>query len=171
MLFMFFYYEFSLHIFSISCLSVPYFCIICSRFFLWSLFEYYYLFFFWFIIDTPAFMYQDCNCMSPSQETGECVGTVVNVFDNGGNDLLQVMLYTSSDVPGGTGKSKPAEAGVSGHLAWVPFVEAIVPDVNMNEREMRITPPKGLLELNLRQDERSKKERRELVRHIPLCST
>lgn len=96
------------------------------------------------------------------KETGECVGTVVNVFDNGGNDLLQVMLYTSSDVPGGTGKSKPAEAGVSGHLAWVPFVEAIVPDVNMNEREMRITPPKGLLELNLRQDERSKKERREL---------
>jgi hypothetical protein len=128
-------------------------------------------FFFWFIIDTPAFMYQDCNCMSPSQETGECVGTVVNVFDNGGNDLLQVMLYTSSDVPGGTGKSKPAEAGVSGHLAWVPFVEAIVPDVNMNEREMRITPPKGLLELNLRLDERSKKERRELVRHTPLCST
>lgn len=116
-------------------------------------------------------MYQDCNCMSPSQETGECVGTVVNVFDNGGNDLLQVMLYTSSDVPDGTGKSKPAEAGVSGHLAWVPFVEAIVPDVNMNEREMRITPPKGLLELNLRLDERSKKERRELVRHTPLCST
>ncbi|KAG6790171.1 hypothetical protein POTOM_006319 [Populus tomentosa] len=96
------------------------------------------------------------------KETGECVGTVVNVFDSGGNDLLQVMLYTSSDVPDGTGKSKPAEAGVSGHLAWVPFVEAIVPDVNMNEREMRITPPKGLLELNLRLDERSKKERREL---------
>ncbi|KAL9366927.1 hypothetical protein Peur_038126 [Populus x canadensis] len=96
------------------------------------------------------------------KETGECVGTVVNVFDNGGNDLLQVMLYTSSDVPDGTRKSKPAEAGVSGHLAWVPFVEAIVPDVNMNEREMRITPPKGLLELNLRLDERSKKERREL---------
>ncbi|XP_061960204.1 uncharacterized protein LOC133681112 [Populus nigra] len=96
------------------------------------------------------------------KETGECVGTVVNVFDNGGNDLLQVMLYTSSDVPDGTGKSKTAEAGVSGHLAWVPFVEAIVPDVNMNEREMRITPPKGLLELNLRLDERSKKERREL---------
>lgn len=96
------------------------------------------------------------------KETGECVGTVVNVFDSGGNDLLQVMLYTSSDVPDGTGKSKPAEAGVSGHLAWIPFVEAIVPDVNMNEREMRITPPKGLLELNLRLDERSKKERREL---------
>ncbi|KAJ6423845.1 hypothetical protein OIU84_024755 [Salix udensis] len=96
------------------------------------------------------------------KDTGECVGTVVNVFDSGGNDLLQVMLYTSSDVPDGTGKSKPAEAGVSGRLAWVPFVEAIVPDVNMNEREMRITPPKGLLELNLRLDEKSKKERREL---------
>ncbi|CAK7350285.1 unnamed protein product [Dovyalis caffra] len=97
------------------------------------------------------------------KETGECVGTVVNVFDNGGNDLLQAMLYRSSDVPDGTEKSKPAESGVSGHLAWIPFVEAIVPDVDMNKREMRITPPKGLLELNVRLDERSKKERRELV--------
>lgn len=34
---------------------------------------------------------------------------------------------------------------------------------------MLITPPKGLLELNVRSDERSKKERRELVRHTLFC--
>lgn len=54
----------------------------------------------------------------------------------------------------------------SGHLVWIPFVEAIVPDVDMNSREMLITPPKGLLQLNIRHDRRSKKERRQLVSHF-----
>ncbi|KAK9164198.1 hypothetical protein Syun_005100 [Stephania yunnanensis] len=45
----------------------------------------------------------------------------------------------------------------------VPFVKAIVPDIDMDKREMQITPPKGLLELNVKTDERSKKERRQLV--------
>ena len=53
---------------------------------------------------------------------------------------------------------------------WIPFVEAIVPDVDVSKREMLITPPKGLLELNMRSDERSKKERRQLVRHILFLS-
>ncbi|KAK9706904.1 hypothetical protein RND81_07G159800 [Saponaria officinalis] len=75
------------------------------------------------------------------KDTGEAVGTVVNVFNNGGNDLLHVMLE-------------------SGPLVWVPFVEAIVPVVDLEKREMQISPPKGLLELNLRTNEKSKKERR-----------
>lgn len=58
---------------------------------------------------------------------------------------------------------------VSGPLIWIPFVEAIVPTVDLERREMLITPPKGLLELNVRSDERSKKERRELVRHTLFC--
>lgn len=53
-----------------------------------------------------------------------------------------------------------------GPLVWVPFVEAIVPTVDLDKREMLITPPKGLLELNIRPDMRSKKERRELVRFL-----
>ena len=55
-------------------------------------------------------------------------------------------------------------------LVWIPFVDAIVPDVDLERREMYITPPKGLLEVNMRADERSKKERRQLVRHILLRS-
>lgn len=103
-----------------------------------------------------------------SQESGEPVGAVVNVFDSGGNDLLQVMLDSSLDILDATGKQKPAGTKVSEHLVWVPFVEAIVPIVDMKKREMHISPPKGLLELNLRYDERSKKERRQLVRHTLL---
>lgn len=78
----------------------------------------------------------------------------MSVFNSGANDLLHVRLdsYTqlSSEAP----------------LVWIPFVEAIVPYVDVQKREMQITPPKGLLELNIRSDERSKKERRQLVRHI-----
>lgn len=58
----------------------------------------------------------------------------------------------------------------SGPLVWVPFVEPIVPVVDLENREMLITPPKGLLELNIRTHEKSKKERRELVSHTPFTS-
>ncbi|KAF3449854.1 hypothetical protein FNV43_RR05933 [Rhamnella rubrinervis] len=95
------------------------------------------------------------------KETGEVVGTVVSVFDSGASDLLQVKL-DSLDFLDATGKQKSEGARVSDHLVWIPFVEAIVPNVDLNKREMHITPPKGLLELNLRFDDRSKKERRQL---------
>ncbi|KAJ0797292.1 putative 16S rRNA processing protein RimM [Helianthus annuus] len=91
------------------------------------------------------------------KETGEPVGTVVNVFDAGGSDLLQVKLDSSLETIDKNGNLK-SEAP----LVWIPFVEAIVPHVDLNNREMIITPPKGLLELNVRSDERSKKERRQL---------
>lgn len=81
------------------------------------------------------------------------MGSVINVFNHGANDLLEVMPESS----------KP-DLSYHGSHVWVPFVEAIVPDVDMDKREMQITPPKGLLELNLRSDARSKKERRQLVR-------
>lgn len=95
------------------------------------------------------------------------MGTVVNVFDSGAGDLLQVRLNTSPKLSDGAGKLE-SEMRASAPLVWVPFVEAIVPTVDMNKREMLITPPKGLLELNVRSDERSKKERRQLVRHTHL---
>ncbi|KAI3800701.1 hypothetical protein L1987_28795 [Smallanthus sonchifolius] len=91
------------------------------------------------------------------KETGEPVGNVVNVFDVGGSDLLQVKLDSSLEMIDKNGNLK-SEAP----LVWIPFVEAIVPHVDLNKREMIITPPKGLLELNVRSDERSKKERRQL---------
>ncbi|MCD7461432.1 hypothetical protein HAX54_046121 [Datura stramonium] len=90
------------------------------------------------------------------KETRELVGTVINVFNSGASDLLHVELLPDQN-------AKPRLEGVaSGPLVWVPFVEAIVPNIDLSKREMLITPPKGLLELNIRADERSKKERRQL---------
>lgn len=96
------------------------------------------------------------------------MGTVVNVFNSGANDLLHVMCYSSVNVVEGSEEASSSASDASGRIVWIPFVEEIVPIVDMNGREMQITPPKGLLGLNLRTDERSKKERRQLVRHT-LC--
>lgn len=96
------------------------------------------------------------------QETREPVGTVINVFNSGASDLLHVELDSNISLSDRNGKQR-LEGGASGPLVWVPFVEAIVPTVDLSKREMLITPPKGLLELNIRADERSKKERRQLV--------
>lgn len=89
----------------------------------------------------------------------------MNVYNSGASDLLHVQLDSPAHPLDVSGKSKGEEIGGSDRLIWVPFVEAIVPDVDINRREMFITPPKGLLELNLRSDTISKKERRELVSH------
>ncbi|XP_043699697.1 uncharacterized protein LOC122650353 [Telopea speciosissima] len=95
------------------------------------------------------------------KDTGKPVGTIADVFKSGVNDLLRVRLNSSEEVLDRTGSSI-SEKDASGPFVWIPFVEAIVPDVDMTRREMHITPPKGLLELNLRSDYRSKKERRQL---------
>lgn len=93
---------------------------------------------------------------------------MVKVYSTGASDLLQVILDSSSGNLNLSEGKKSSGTRASGHLVWVPFVEAIVPDVDESKREMHITPPKGLLELNLRSDEKSKKERRQLVRHTLL---
>ena len=98
-----------------------------------------------------------------SQDTGKLVGTVGQVFNFGGGDLLQVMIGSAE----GTAVDQDSESQdsiSSREHVWIPFAEDIVPDVDMASREMWITPPKGLLELNSRSDKRSKKERRAMVR-------
>lgn len=95
------------------------------------------------------------------KESGELVGTVVSVFNTGASDLLRVKLNSSKKTPDQILNSKIGDSDPC-PLVWVPFVEAIVPTVDLDKREMLITPPKGLLELNIRSDMRSKKERREL---------
>ncbi|KAI4372035.1 hypothetical protein MLD38_010322 [Melastoma candidum] len=94
------------------------------------------------------------------KETGESIGTVESVYNSGASDLLYVALDKSESVPSGIQKNEETE--VPNQHVWVPFVEAIVPHVDIGRGEMVITPPKGLLELNLRTDHRSKKERRQL---------
>ncbi len=58
---------------------------------------------------------------------GPPIGKVVDLI-SGGNDLLKVKLF-------------------KGKTVLIPFVQSIVPEVNLEEGWLRITPPPGLLEL------------------------
>ncbi|MDJ0620431.1 MAG: ribosome maturation factor RimM [Calothrix sp. MO_192.B10] len=71
------------------------------------------------------------------QETGELVGTVVDVIA-AGHDLLEV------EPAGEEGKKK----GKSNQNILIPFVKAIAPVVDLSARRIEITPPPGLLEVN-----------------------
>ena len=64
---------------------------------------------------------------SPAQ-AGRCIGTVKDLI-HAGNDLLEVEL-TAGGAP-----------------LWIPFVKAIVPEVQLEAGWIGITPPPGLLEL------------------------
>ena len=55
------------------------------------------------------------------------LGTVSTLI-RGGNDLLEIKLH-------------------SGKTVLIPFVEAIVPEVELEEGWLLLTPPPGLLEL------------------------
>ena len=66
------------------------------------------------------------------QESGELVGTVVDVI-SAGNDLLEVQLHQSFD---------------KGQKVLIPFVKAIAPVVDLAAKRIEITPPPGLLEIN-----------------------
>jgi len=61
-------------------------------------------------------------------ESGAVVGTVQDLI-HAGNDLLEVAV---------DGKQQPL---------WIPFVEQIVPRVELREGWIGIAPPRGLLEL------------------------
>jgi 16S rRNA processing protein RimM len=69
------------------------------------------------------------------QATGETLGTVVDVF-SAGNDLLEVALNQTA----GQAADKPVKV-------LIPFVEAIVPVVDLENRYVEITPPAGLIPL------------------------
>ena len=61
------------------------------------------------------------------KETGTSIGKVTDL-KSAGNDLLEITLETGGKV-------------------LVPFVETIVPEVNLEDKWLTINPPKGLLEL------------------------
>jgi 16S rRNA processing protein RimM len=65
--------------------------------------------------------------------TPAAIGRVLDLI-HAGNDLLEVQL------------SDPA-AGTAGRRLFIPFVQAIVPVVNLAEGWIGLTPPPGLLEL------------------------
>ena len=70
------------------------------------------------------------------QATGAAIGTVTDLFE-AGNDLLEVTYY-SLNVEN-LGSDKPRRV-------LVPFVNAIVPVVNLAEGYLEIDPPAGLLD-------------------------
>ncbi len=69
------------------------------------------------------------------QATGQEIGTVTNLFE-AGNDLLEVTYYSLK-----TENSPPTKPCT----VLVPFVNAIVPVVNLAEGYLEIDPPAGLL--------------------------
>jgi len=71
------------------------------------------------------------------QESGELVGTVVDVIA-AGNDLLEVKLHQQQ-----TTDNNPQKT------VLIPFVKAIAPTVDLEAGRIEITPPPGLLEINI----------------------
>ena len=69
------------------------------------------------------------------QTTGDEIGTVTNLFE-AGNDILEVTYYALD--PESVTPAKP-------RTVLVPFVNAIVPVVNLAEGYLEIDPPSGLL--------------------------
>ncbi|WOD41068.1 ribosome maturation factor RimM [Nodosilinea sp. E11] len=70
------------------------------------------------------------------QATGDDIGTVTDIFA-AGNDLLEVTYYSPK-----TENLPPAKP----RCVLVPFVNAIVPVVNLAEGYVEISPPAGLLD-------------------------
>jgi 16S rRNA processing protein RimM len=83
----------------------------------------------------------------PGSSPGAPIGRVVDLI-HGGNDLLAVELDPAAGPPPATG-GQPTTGGqpATGRRVLIPFVEAIVPQVNLQEGWIGLTPPPGLLEL------------------------
>lgn len=86
------------------------------------------------------------------QESGESIGTVVDVI-SAGNDLLEVQLHQKDEEvavetlhAASVQKSKVKSQNFKRVL--IPFVKAIAPVVDIEAKRVEITPPSGLLELN-----------------------
>jgi len=78
---------------------------------------------------------------APAAGPGAPIGRVVDLI-HGGNDLLAVDLAPApSEAPANGDPPAP------GRRVLIPFVEAIVPLVNLQEGWIGLTPPPGLLDL------------------------
>ncbi|MFE1745761.1 ribosome maturation factor RimM [Coleofasciculus sp. H7-2] len=96
------------------------------------------------------------------QESGENLGVVVNVIP-AGNDLLEVQLHQQPASVPATDEPEPPQKGEVNRTSkkrkfrpkpskpstiLIPFVKAIAPVVDLENRRIEITPPPGLLEIN-----------------------
>ncbi len=83
------------------------------------------------------------------QESGESIGTVVDVL-SAGNDLLEVQLSQEAvnRQPSIIQNPKSKIQNPKSKTVLIPFVKAIAPVVDLAAKRVEITPPPGLLELN-----------------------
>jgi 16S rRNA processing protein RimM len=79
------------------------------------------------LLDLVGLQVRLLDAAAPATSPGAPIGRVVDLI-HGGNDLLAVEL-------------------APGRRVLIPFVEAIVPLVNLQEGWIGLTPPPGLLEL------------------------
>jgi 16S rRNA processing protein RimM len=91
------------------------------------------------LLDLVGLQVRLLDAAEPGSSPGEPIGRVVDLI-HGGNDLLAVELAPAASPPAG---GQPAP----GRRVLIPFVEAIVPIVNLQEGWIGLTPPPGLLEL------------------------
>lgn len=89
------------------------------------------------LIGLPVFM----------QESGKLVGTVVDIIP-AGNDLLDVELHQNEEGEGEKNNPNPKSKTKNPKSVLIPFVKAIAPVVDLENRRIEITPPPGLLEVN-----------------------
>lgn len=92
------------------------------------------------------------KCSWVWQETKEKIGTIVDVHNTGSSDLLRVQL---------TQATRGKEVRI-----WIPFVKDIVPVVDVAAKRVEITPPEGLLDLNVPMEGPTRKEKR---KEVHLC--
>jgi 16S rRNA processing protein RimM len=81
------------------------------------------------------------------QESGKLVGTVVDIIA-AGNDLLDVELHQDDEGEGERNNPNPKSKIKNPKSVLIPFVKAIAPVVDLQNRRIEITPPPGLLEVN-----------------------
>jgi 16S rRNA processing protein RimM len=91
------------------------------------------------LLDLVGLQVRLLDAAAPASSPGPPIGRVVDLI-HGGNDLLAVELAPSPSAATG---GPPAP----GRRVLIPFVEAIVPLVNLQEGWIGLTPPPGLLDL------------------------
>ena len=92
------------------------------------------------LLDLVGLQVRLLDAAEPGSSPGAPIGRVVDLI-HGGNDLLAVELAPADSPPATGGQPAP------GRRVLIPFVEAIVPIVKLQEGWIGLTPPPGLLEL------------------------
>ena len=92
-------------------------------------------------LEEGEFHYLDLMGLTVVEQASQTPLGIVTDLINSGNDLLQVTLFPDPTLGATANPDKKARQ------VLIPFVEAIVPVVDLDNRRLEITPPPGLLDL------------------------